>query len=1145
MEKKIDFLLKIQSKELKEKLIFNNHKYFPIIKFSDLLNKEGNLFFDNMKYFIQKGFLKNEDFLNGDYFKKIISECDLIRERLEKKEINFSELNKLKELINKNKISGRILYICLGDSSKSEKLMDMIKTYTEKYINYSKQLDSLIKYYNKYYKKAKKEEINKYIIQQSNFNEAKVNICNIELKENIYEEIKIFEKYEKSKFFGVFYNNIKDETDEIIKYNKSIEIFNKCENLFNGQNFELEFLELPLDKLEVNESYDNLLNEIKYLKENFKYNDSNEKQITSYLIFYKQRKKISSALNSVDNLFNKISVENKENVEIDIKKLANNIEEIKNYLEIPEQIKILNKFDEKFLDKNFISILLNFYQNDQLIIFLNNQKESQTRDLIDGLFDDENEDNITIELKDIEILINVVCFFQEIKIKTKNINEFLTNFHLILNEKNYPYKDIVSNIAHIKEKLNLLQDFVKIQLGKKYKYSTNIKNFIENGIIKFVKMKKPKSFESLFFEIFRGKELNKINFDEDIYFNVIIKIDDKEENFELFIGTIKKIKAKNAYKYGKNKEYLLKAQKIAQLIENILEELNFDVTQEFNEEFKVKDLEFVNRGVLKLPQLEKILENLRQKNNEARLKKLRDINSNIFSQYFLGMDLIKSVINSIDFEDIENKEKIESYFPNIQMIEEKNENKIIHKHIICEGCAMIPIVGIRYKCKVCNNFNYCENCYNKNPANHTHEFEKIEKPINDDQIPDKISNLLNQTQLKSKFNYLKGLYFFNSTKDLYEIDILKLFNELIGNIPYYFNLLLCDDNLEDEQIYAFCVRAINCTTNNLFILVRPEELKIAKEKMILQTLNKLLEKKGYKMESCLIVLYTNNNSHIIKQLNNLKKKCKFPNDPPLFKRIENLPINSLKNLENLPVELVTSDSPRVGKTYYIATKVLEAKTKNFILTLGNINSLYLFVLTEEINDYIDNNISIILELYENPDENTYNLIKKFLFKLIILKNYGRFNYINKNNIKIYIEVSSDYTNFDDDFKFLKLFKRHFIQFKNKLDFYDNNKIDITKSNKISTVLKNLKNLKPDLKNEDLIKEFFIKKYPSEKNTNNLPNFGQLEMFYDLVTDLMINFNKFQEISPKAIQSNQKKFPFLKTIREKIFNSYIKFVIKFS
>ena len=167
--------------------------------------------------------------------------------------------------------------------------------------------------------------------------------------------------------------------------------------------------------------------------------------------------------------------------------------------------------------------------------------------------------------------------------------------------------------------------------------------------------------------------------------------------------------------------------------------------------------------------------NLRQKNNEVRLKKLRDINTNIFSQYILGLDVFKSMINSIDFEDIENKEKIESYFPNIQIIEEKNDNKIVHK-TICEGCAMIPIVGIRYKCKECKDFNYCENCYDKNPAKHSHEFEKIERPINYDIIPDKISSLLEQTKLKSQFNYLKGLYFFKSSNDFYEIDILKLFN---------------------------------------------------------------------------------------------------------------------------------------------------------------------------------------------------------------------------------------------------------------------------------------------------------------------------------------------------------------------------------
>ena len=1143
IEKKIDFLLKIKSTELREKLIFNNHKYFPIIQFSDLLEKEDNIFFLNMKYFIEKRLLANEDFLNGEYFQKIISECNIISERLEQKEINFFELNKLKELINKNKIEKRIFLICLGDSQKSKELIEKVKTYTEKYINYSKQLNTLITYNCKYYPNSKKEEINKYNQQLANFQEIKINICSIELNEQIHEEIKIFEKYEHSKFFSAFYNNINNEKDEIIKFNKAIEIFNECEKLFNGQNFELEFLEVPLDKLEDINSNENLLKEIAYLKENFKYKDTDEKQITDYLMFYKRRKKISNALKSFVNIYNKVSDNNSINIEIDIEKLANNIGEIKNYLEIKDLVELLNKFDKNFLDKNFIAILLNFYQNDQLIIFLNNQKESQTRDLIDGLFDDDNEESCTVELQDIEILINVVCFFQELKLKTQNINDFLNNFHSILNEKNYLYKDIVSNIVHIKENLNLLQDFVKIQLGKKYKYSTNIKNFIENGIIKFVKMKKEKTLESFFLELFRGNDLDKINLKEDIYFNAIIKIDNKEENFEMFIGTIKKIKAKNAYKYGKNKEYLLKTTKIAQLIDGILTELNYDVQQEFNEEFKVADFQFEDKGILKLPQLEKILDNLRKKNNEVRMKKLHDINTNVFSQFVLGLDMVKSMIDAIDLEEIEKKEKIESYFPNIQMIEESDGNKVTHKHIVCDGCAMYPIVGIRYKCKVCKNFDYCESCYNKNKEAHSHEFEKIEKPVKSEQISDKILDLLTQTKIKSEYNFLKGLYFYNSTKDFYEIDILKLYNELIGTLPYYFNLLLCYDNLEDEQIYAFCVRAVNCATNNLYILVRPEEFKIAQERLIMQTLNKLLEKKGYKMESCLIILYINQNSHIIKQLNNLKKRCKFPSDPPLFKKIENLPIESLKNLQDLPVEIVTSDSPRVGKSYYIQSKIKDSARAYF--TLGDINGFYLMTMTSQLNDYIDKDICIIFELYENPDENTYNLIKNFLFKFILLKNYGDFNYINKKNIQIFIEVSSDYTNFDEDFKFLKLFKRHFIRFKNCPDFYERNKINMAQKGKISNVLKALKTFKPDLSNEALIKEFFIKKYPSEKNSNNLPNFGQLEMFYDLFGDLYNNFNKFKEISPEAIKAKQKKFPFLKTIRDQIISSYLEFVIKFS
>ena len=1148
IEKKIDMLLKIKSVEIREKLIFNNKEHFPILEFSDLLNKEENVCFENMKYFIDKGLIKNDEFLKGDYFKNLISECGKIKEKLDKKEIYFFELIKIQELIKKNKFSERIYFICLGDSKNSEKLIQTIKIYSEKYIYYCEKLDKLITYYNKYYPNSKKEELNTYSSQQSNFKEAKVYICNIEINEQIYEEIKIFQKYEKSKFFGYIYNDIKEIKEEITKFNKAIEIFNELEKLFNGKDLDMQFLENPLDKFEEDDINGNLLNEIKYLKENFNYQNSNEKIIVDNLLFFKNRKKISYALKSFYILCEKLSIQNMEKFELNINKLSNEIENIKNYLIIPEHISTLIKFDEKFLDKNFLEVLNMIYKNEQLIIFLNNQKESETRDLIDGLFDDDNEDNVTIELKDIEILINVVCFFQELKTKIQNINDFLNNFHSVLNEKKFLYKDIVSNIAHVKEKLKILQDFVKIQLGKKYKYSTNIQNFIESGIIIIDKFQREKNLENLIKDFMLGnfEDMSK----DEGYFNAIIKIEDKEENFELFLATIKKIKAKNAYKYGKNKEYLLRSQKIAVLIESILKELNYNPKQDFKKEYKVSDLKFENKGILTLPQLEDLLNDLRMKNNQMRIKKLRNIDGDdffsLFQKKYYGAEMVSSLIDSLDIEALLKKEKIESYFPDIQ----KLENEDIQKHYeICDGCSMFPIIGIRYKCKVCNRFNYCQNCFDENKDKHSHEFEKIEIPRGKDENLEqinKISNILINTQIKSQYNKMKGLFFYESKNKMYEIDILKLFNELIGNIPYYFNLLLCYDSLQPEEIYSFCVRAINCKTNNLFIVVRPEELKISQEKLILNSLKKLLEKNGNKIETCIIILSINQNSHIIKQIKNLIKTCKFPSDSELFRKIENLPLDSLKIFEALPVEIITSDLPRVGKTSHIKSQIKKSNSMPFIFTLGDIDELYLGLKTLVLNQLRNKNISLIFELYENPDEKVYDLIKKFLFKFIILKNYELFNYIDKKDIKIYIEVSSDYTNYDEDYKFLKLFKKQFIKFKNCPDFYTKNKIIIPKDDKTNLVLNSLKIVKPEINSsEGLIKELFINKYPSESKSKNLPNFGQIKIFFDLFSDLIYKLNKFSYLSPENVKLNKKKFPFLTTFKKKIIESYIEFVIKFS
>ena len=1184
IEEKIDFLLKIKSIELKEKLIFVK---FPNLESKDFYSIEDSISFSYLKYFIEKKLISNEEYLKSNYFKNLVSKCKAIKDSLEKKEINFSEVNQLKELIQKQKLSNRIFCVCQGEESMSNELEKKIEKYVDQYILYNSQLDILITYYNRYYPTSKKAEINKYTEQQTNFSESKINISKIELNEAIGEEINKFEKYDKSRFFKLFYNNIefkkeKKENEEegeleedlikqeeVDKYNQAIDIFTKCEKLFNGEDFELDFLEIPLIKLEDNDTGENLLKEIIYLKENFGYKDVKESEIVQNLIMYKNRNNISTALKSLNNLCQKIQVENMDRFEEQIEKLADNVSEIKKFLEIPTFIKDLKKLDESFFDKNFLEILLNFYENDNLILFLNSQKESETRDLIDGLFDEENEENYTVELKDIEILINAVCFFQDIKSKTKNFKIFIENFHLVLDKKNLLYKEIVSNIVHINSKLEILQDYIRIQLGKKYKFSTNIEKFLTKGIIKFKKMKR-QPVDSILMDLLLGKDI-KLDNKEELYFNAVIITDDKEQSFERFMETIKRIKAKNIYKYGKNKENVLKTKKIAQLIQSILKEINIDTTQEFNEVYEVANFQFVNKGILKLPQLEKVLDDLRKRNYQIRTKRLQELDKNPALQFLLGLDLI-------DFDEIENKRKIESYFPNIQEIEENYKNKIIHKNINCDGCGMKPIVGVRYKCKVCKNFDFCQNCFDLYKEKHGHEFEKIEVPIEAEGIPGIISLFFMLTQIRKELEYLKGLFFYKSTKEDYEIDILKFYNKFLEpltetntgtdkpdilphNLPYCFNLLLCYDDLSENQIYAFCVRAINCDTNNLFIIVRPEEFKISQERFFFKTINKLLEKKLYKINSCIIILYVNQNSHIIKQLKNLKEKAEFPEEPPLFKTIENAP---LQDLRNSPVEIVTSDSPRVGKTHYIRNQLGESKY--FVLfPLGDIDQFFLTVRASSLNNFMDKKFSIIFELYENPDQKTYNLIKNFLFQFLILKIYRNFNYIAGDNLKIFIEVSSDYTTFYDDFKFLKPFKRHHIEFRNHPDFYEKNKIIPMKEGNIFDVLNYLRLLKSGEINQasfsiqtltdiflnvnsleegydSLIKEYFINRFPSK---SILPNFGQIELFSDILGDLIYNFEKFPDIKPENIKKNMKKFPVLKDIRAKIISSYIDFVLKFT
>ena len=96
--------------------------------------------------------------------------------------------------------------------------------------------------------------------------------------------------------------------------------------------------------------------------------------------------------------------------------------------------------------------------------------------------------------------------------------------------------------------------------------------------------------------------------------------------------------------------------------------------------------------------------------------------------------------SSIQVSEV-SEEKIE------EPIQEKKKTVNIHKHIICDECQCNPIIGVRYKCAVCADFDLCEKCEAK--TTHDHPFLKI-KHVG--QTPLKIITILDSEEESAELN---------------------------------------------------------------------------------------------------------------------------------------------------------------------------------------------------------------------------------------------------------------------------------------------------------------------------------------------------------------------------------------------------------
>ena len=103
---------------------------------------------------------------------------------------------------------------------------------------------------------------------------------------------------------------------------------------------------------------------------------------------------------------------------------------------------------------------------------------------------------------------------------------------------------------------------------------------------------------------------------------------------------------------------------------------------------------------------------------------------------------------SFEIENMnEKKEPVSSNIKNSKNENDANTLKdIIHKNICCRRCKMSPLVGIRYKCSICHDFDLCQKC--ELNIEHSHPMMRFRQPAP-----------LNKAHLNSAFLDFKSKYF--------------------------------------------------------------------------------------------------------------------------------------------------------------------------------------------------------------------------------------------------------------------------------------------------------------------------------------------------------------------------------------------------
>ena len=372
-----------------------------------------------------------------------------------------------------------------------------------------------------------------------------------------------------------------------------------------------------------------------------------------------------------------------------------------------KKIKFKYFFNKKeyFIEENNFSEVMQMIKKGQLILVIDDNQENKNNTQCNNLNDSdkikENENIYNNNVKQNPVLRKLECNYIEVDKSNEEENE-------------------------IENEINLIEDLRKKELKRKDLSKSSKEDNLNNlekelKIVKEMLQKEQKEKNQLFQE--KKYIESKYKTLENNYLSLKDKYNSLEQDNQKKEKTINKLENQiESYKTELNKS------QISLLAQN----------DELKKKLKIYKAKVENQC--------KKLCNEKIKNANKTLNKLKD-------------DLEKK------YQEEFNQKILQ--ISNLMLQSQINKNKCntIHYGIKCAKCLKNPIVGFRYKCSICNNYDLCEECEEKNcqTEEHPHSFIKIRK--------NESNHIIEKNQIKEINNFNTNII--NNEINLNKIDNQK------------------------------------------------------------------------------------------------------------------------------------------------------------------------------------------------------------------------------------------------------------------------------------------------------------------------------------------------------------------------------------